>query len=180
MTARFRVTAAMLYAAQRDLMRQVPWIRRGGYFVIVGFPLVMIGITLTFGGTLRSALANNGGLIGALWAFWLLGIPLVTRWSATRTLRSTPAFQGTLVYELTDGGLRLTSDVSASDLTWAALTRVVETRKFFLLFQNKAMALFIPKAALGGPQAEEDLRTMIARHLGARATLTPRIVAPAT
>jgi hypothetical protein len=34
MVARFRVTPAMLYKAQRDVMRQIPWMHWGGYFVV--------------------------------------------------------------------------------------------------------------------------------------------------
>ena len=180
MTARFQVTPSMLYDAQRDVMRQIPWMRWGGVFVIVVFPLFMIGMSLAYGGTARGALAQNGGLIIGLPVFWLVGIPLLMRWTAKRTLRSTPAFQGNLVYEFSDSGLQLKSEVSESHLTWSALTRVVETRGFFLLFQNKAMALFVPKSALDASSSEGELRAMIGRHLGERARLTSHTTAPAT
>jgi len=180
MTARFRVTPTMLYKAQRDVMRQIPWMHWGGYFVVLAFPLFLLGMTVAYGGTASEAFANYGGLMIGLPLFWLVGIPLLTRWTAGRTLRSTPAFQGEIAYSFSESGLDIQSDVATSHLGWGAFTRAIETHEFFLLFQNKAMAVFVPKSGLGGPGEVDELRSLVARSLGHRAQVSTTAFAPAT
>ncbi len=180
MTARFRVTPTMLYKAQRDVMRQIPWMHWGGYFVVLAFPLLLIGITVASGGNASDAFTSYGGLMIVLPVFWLVGIPLVTRWTAGRTLRSTPGFQGEIVYSLSESGLDIQSEVATSHLGWAAFTRATETSDFFLLFQSKAMAVFIPKACLSGPAELNELRGLVARGLGPRAKVSATALASAT
>lgn len=161
-------------------MHQIPWMRWGAYGVVVVFPISMIVMNLLFGGTLLGAFRNSGWMIVGLPLFWLLGIPLLMRASASRTLRSTPAFQGELVYELSEAGVEMRSAVSSSQLAWSAFTRAVETREFVLLFQNKAMALFFPKSGLTEPGDYDELQRLISRHLGERARMSTKPLPQAT
>lgn len=161
MTVRFRVTPNMFYRAQRDVMRQIPWMRWSGYFTVVAFPVLMVLLTLAYGGTIIGALRSNAALIVTVVLFWVVGIPLLMRWNAKRLLQSTPAYAGDVSYTFSDAGLDAQSAVGNSHLAWSAFTRAAETRDFFLLFQNRATALFVPKAAISSQADTEALTRLI-------------------
>ena len=169
MTIRFAVTPHMLYRAQRAVMRHITWMHVGGYFVLLLFPLILVAINLAYGGTAMGALRENGVLYVVLALFWLLGIPLITRWNAGRTLRATPAFQGQIEYSFDENGVEIRTAISASHLGWATFVRAVETKEFFLLFQNKVVATFLPKSAFGGTGDLEEFRSLALTRLGQRA-----------
>jgi hypothetical protein len=172
---RFTTTPQVLYGAQRAIAREIPWLRWSGLFVVVAFPLLMIGLTLAYGGTALGALRANWVTIVGLPLFWLVSMPVLQRWTAGRTLRNTPSLQGEQVYRVGPAGLRLENAVSATDIGWGALVRVTETRGFFLLFQSKAMALFIPKHAFGSGAEVEQFRGLVADGVGARASWSARV-----
>jgi hypothetical protein len=166
----FTVTPQMLFRAQRDVAHQVTWIRWSGIFVCVAFPVIMIGLTLAYGGTLAGALRTNWGMMVGLPILWLVGIPAIQRWSATRLLRNTPAFKGPQITRVDDVGIHTRSPVSTADISWNAIVRVVESRLFFLVFQSKAMALFVPKAAFAASSDLEEFRQLVGAGVGPRAT----------
>jgi hypothetical protein len=166
----FTVTPHMLYRAQREVAQQVPWMRWSGAFVCVAFPLLMLGITVAFGGTVVGALRTNWQLIVGLPIFWLVAIPAIQRWSAGRLLRNTPAFSGPQVTRVDAAGIHTRSSVSTADISWNAIVRVVESKSFFLVFQSKAMALFVPKAAFVGSQDLDQFRQLVAVAVGERAS----------
>ncbi len=170
---RFVVTPQVLYGAQRAIARHVPWLRWGGVWVAILYPLVMIGITLAYGGTVLGALKSNWGTILTFPLLWLVGISLLQRWSAGRLWRSTPSLQGEQVYVIDPTGLRLSTPVSSATVAWNAIVRVVETSEFFLLFQSKAMALFVPKKAFASDSDIQRFRQTARDALEARAAALP-------
>ena len=161
----------MLYAAQRAVMRQVRWMHLGGYLVVGLFPLVMIGITLAYGGTIAGALRSNAVMIIGLPLFWLVGIPLLMRASTGRLLRNTPGFQGELTYVATDSGLTMESAVATTQLAWSAFTKATESADFVLLFQNKQMATFLPKAAFESVDVLNSFKRLVVERIGTNADL---------
>ena len=170
----------MFYAAQRAVMRQVKWMHYGGYFVVAGFPLFMIGLSLIYGGTVLGALRHNAIMIIGLPLFWLFVIPALTKWTAARTLRNTPAFQGELAYTFDEKGVDMRAAVASTQLSWSAFIRAVENKEFVLLFQNKAMATFIPRAAFTNERDLHQFRALINQHLAERAELQREIGSPTT
>ena len=175
MEVRFTTTPQVLYGAQRAIAHHIPWMRWLAPFVSVGFPLAMVGLTLAYGGTVLGALRGTWIAIVGVPLYFLVGLPLLQRWAAGRTLRNTPAFQGEQVYRIGPSGVPLENGVSASDIGWGALVKVAETRAFFLLFQSKAMALFIPKHAFAGEAEMEQFRQLVAVAVGERATWHARV-----
>ncbi len=148
---------------------------------IVGFfPLLMIAISLAYGGTVAGALRHNAVMIIGLPLFWLVGIPLLMRASAGRLLRNTPGFQGDLSYTATEGGLSMESAVAKTQLAWSAFTKAAEDRDFVLLFQNKQMATFLPKAAFGSEEELTLFKRLVSERLAAKAELKVKSQPPAT
>jgi hypothetical protein len=160
----------MLFRAERDVAHQVTWMRWSGMFVCVAFPVLMIGLTLAYGGTVMGAFRTNWPMIVGLPIFWLVAIPAIQRWSASRLLRNTPAFNGPQITRVDAAGIHTRSPVSTADIAWNAIVRVVESRSFFLVFQSKAMALFVPKAAFAAPADLDQFRQLVGAAVGPRAS----------
>jgi hypothetical protein len=68
---------------------------------------------------------------------------------------------------IADDGIQVRGRITAADVRWSTLTRVVETRRFFLLFLSKIQAIYIPKRVLQ-PADTEVLRTLLRRHINGR------------
>jgi hypothetical protein len=168
MTITFRITPTMLYRAQRAMMRVTAWMRWTGYGVLVLYPLVMIGLSLAYGGTALGALRNDVGSYVGLLIFWLVGLPILMRWTAARTFKNTPSFHGEIAWSFAEDGARCRTDVSSLHIGWAAVVRVVETKEFILMFQNKAQAIFLPKSAFPNVAAQQSFRSLLSSHLAGR------------
>jgi hypothetical protein len=144
-TVRFTNTPQLLYQAQSALTRHIKWMRWGGIFVVWIFPLFMVGLQLASGQPPASAVLNSVGWIIGAPLFWLLGIPLVQRWQASRSLQTTPALQGEQVYVFDDTEISVSAGLSRGTTNWRAIVRFVETPNLFLLFLSNQVAYFIPK-----------------------------------
>jgi YcxB-like protein len=166
---RFTVTPAVLYRGQRAIARHVPWLRWAAVWMSVGYPLLMIAITVAYHGTVLGALQANWGTIIGFPVLWLVGVPLLQRWSAGRLWRGSPALQGEQVYRFEPTGVQVSTPVSSATITWDAVVRAAETPDFVLLFQSKAAALFIPKSAFGSADGVEQFRRVVRTALGTRA-----------
>jgi hypothetical protein len=160
----------MLYGARRAVMRHIKWMHFGSYFVLVIFPLLMIGMELAYGGTVGGAVRSNLAFYAGVALLWLLGIPLIIRWSSARTLRTTPSFQGELEYSITEAGVQIRSSVSLAQLAWATFVKATESKDFFLLFHNRNVASFMPKSAFESAAEQQDFRSLVSSQLGDRAT----------
>ena len=160
----------MLYSARRAVMRHTTWMRASGYVVLVFFPLVIIGLGLAAGSTVAAAVRANGVIYAGVVIVWFVGLPLLTRWSSARMLRTTPSFQGELEYSFTSAGMKVRSPVSSAEITWATFVRAVESKEFFLLFHNKQIASFLPKSAFGSADEQQEFRSLVSDQLGDRAS----------
>ncbi|NUO64714.1 MAG: YcxB family protein [Gemmatimonadaceae bacterium] len=169
MHLRFTVTPAMVYRAQRAIQRHVRWIRWMGYLVVGGYPLAIIALTLAYGGTIRGAIRANWIWMLAFPLLWFVVLPLLQRWTAVRTVRSTRTLQGDHAYTFAPDGVTVVTAVSTSQLAWSAFVRAVETPEFVLLFQNHITAMFIPRTAFDGPAELQAWRDLVAARIGARA-----------
>jgi hypothetical protein len=69
-------------------------------------------------------------------------------------------------------GVRASTRLFAGELRWSAVTKAVETPDFFLFFRSRMQAIYVPKRALGGGDADVlVLRELLRAQLGARAEL---------
>lgn len=164
---RFTNTPQLLFRAQSALMRHIKWMRWGGVFIVGIFPLFMVGLQLAYGQTVRSAIVNNLAWIIGFPVFWLVGIPLVQRWGAARSLRATPALQGEQVYTFGEEDITVEAGLSRGTTNWKAIVRSVETADLFLLFLSNQVAYFIPKAGFSSDTDVNRFRQLLATRVGA-------------
>jgi hypothetical protein len=160
-TARFTTSPQLLYRAQIAVLRNIKWTRWGGIFVVVVFPLFMLGTSLARGQDWREAFARNLAWIVGLPVFWLLGIPLAQRWGANRTFRTTPAARGDRTFRFDESEIVIEGGLSSGRLAWPAIVRIVETRELFLLFFSNQGAHFIPKSAFASDGDLEEFRALV-------------------
>lgn len=150
-------------------MRHVKWMRIGGIFVIVVFPLFMVTMGFLIGRSPMDTLRANGFLIIGLPLLWAFGIPLMLRWTSSRLWQSTPMFQGDHVYTFGPDGFELVTPVSRTAMAWPSVVKAVETQDFVLLFLSNMAAQFIPKSAFSGPNQLDDFRRLVSGAIGSRA-----------
>ena len=83
--------------------------------------------------------------------------------------RRSPSIGVTQRIVVTDDGIRVRGRITATDVRWDMLTRVVETRRFFLFFLSKIQAVYLPKRAIQ-PEEVDVLRRTLRQHIEGRAT----------
>lgn len=98
--------------------------------------------------------------------FMLLIYPVISLVYAIWLPRRMPSVGAQRVV-VTDDGIRVRGRITAADVSWSMLTRVVETRRFFLFFLSKIQAFYIPKRSLQ-PQDIGALRTILRQHINER------------
>jgi len=95
---------------------------------------------------------------------WVLALPLVFVFvlpllSARRVMRDERVKRGAS-YQFSDAGIHIETSVSKTDLSWAAIRRVIELRSGFLVFTNPNIASMVPRRCFSGPQGVADLRDL--------------------
>lgn len=159
--ARFANSPQLLYRAQMAVFRNMKTMRRGGIFVVVIFPLFMIGLQLVRGVSVSQAVFTQLPWVVGFPLIWLVGIPVLQRWSAYRAFRVTPAAQGDRQYTFDESQISVATALSSSALDWRAIVRFVETPELFLLFLNQQAAHFIPKSAFASNEDLTRFRTLL-------------------
>ena len=158
---RFSTSPQLLYRAQIAVLRHIKWMRWGGVFVVVIFPLIVFGLGLTRGQGWIAALTSNLAWIVGFPALWLLGIPIAQRWGASRTFRATPAARGDRTFTFDETGIAIEGGLSSGRLAWPAIVRFVETGDLFLLFLGRQIAHFIPKSAFASDLELQRFRALV-------------------
>jgi hypothetical protein len=80
--------------------------------------------------------------------------PLTTALNVWLFRRRNPSARVPHTYVLSEDALRISSPLADTQLRWAAVTRAVETGRFFLFFLSPRGGLFLPKHAVA---SEADL-----------------------
>jgi len=93
---------------------------------------------------------------------WVLALPLVFVFvlpllSARRVMRDERVKRG-VSYQFSDAGIHIESYVSKTDLSWAAIRRIIELRSGFLVFTNPNIASMLPKRCFESTQGVSDIR----------------------
>jgi hypothetical protein len=159
---RYTADLATRLAAQRDLIRLSRWYRWLDYGYVV-LPALLVGISLLIGRSLMAALLDNLGWIVGLPLVGFVLVPWINRWALKRRLRSNPLLCGEQSIEFTEEGIAFETEAGSSITRWAALIRVVETRRHFLFYIHSGGAYFLPHAVVGANEIEA-IRTVIREH----------------
>ena len=94
----------------------------------------------------------------------MLGLPVLFVFvlpllSARRVLGDEIVKRG-VNYQLSDAGIRVETYVSKTDLSWAAIHRVSESRFAFLVFTRPNIAFVIPKRCFESTQSVAEVRKL--------------------
>jgi hypothetical protein len=98
-------------------------------------------------------------------------------WAVRRALRSNPTLMRPHQIEIGMDGYRLRGPSMDIRRAWEGIVRVVETRRFFLLFQGPNQAFFLPKNLVPEERLDE-LRAFVEERLRAAAEPRPASEAP--
>jgi hypothetical protein len=88
-----------------------------------------------------------------------------------RAISATPSAQGPRTWSFTEDGVTIATEVSKSEMKWAMVVKVVETRSIFLFYLGPNIAHFLPKRFLPDPDDLRELRQLIRMNLSDKAHL---------
>jgi hypothetical protein len=89
----------------------------------------------------------------------LLFVFIVPLLAARRVMRNEQVQRG-VSYQLSDAGIHLETSISKTDLSWAAIRRVIELRSAFLVFTSPNIAFMLPRRCFDSAQAATTLREL--------------------
>ncbi|NUP16155.1 MAG: YcxB family protein [Streptomyces sp.] len=120
---------------------------------------------------LQLALMIAGGdasLMIILWALLAAVMLAVMPWLQARQLHRFAQRTGTCRTLVTDTGVSIANDSTATTINWAAMPRYAETPEVFVLLSgdNKAVGITVlPKRGIQDPSDADRLREILDRHL---------------
>jgi len=121
--------------------------------------------------------ADPGRLVRQLLPWWTMfpalywGVTfMLRRWMLRRFVKDDATQQGTQVRRLDADGLHIRGPGMSASIGWSVLRSAVETRRFFLLFQTRDCAYFLPKRAMDRDLVVQT-RAVLAERLPSRARL---------
>jgi YcxB-like protein len=129
------------------------------FFPVMG--IVLVGLTLLLGQPLTPEV-----LLAVVGCFvFTPGITALNVWFARHKNRTA---RGVHTFVLDDHGIHVSGATFDFDLKWAAISRVLETKRFFLFMYSSRAAQFLPKRII--PPGDELLRVrdVVARNLSSR------------
>jgi hypothetical protein len=112
------------------------------------------------------------------WTPWLLLVPvaifllifvvgrLIDRQRIRNQVTRTPSARGYHKYIFSDSGIRISSDLSDTEMKWEALVKVIESDEDIFFYQSPAFARFLPKRSLTGESQLSQLRDLMRAKLG--------------
>jgi hypothetical protein len=140
------------------------------FLYIWGF-VALLGLVLSVLVLVRPSLEQDSSVIvqNARPMIWVIVLPILFVFvlpllSAGRLLKDERLRRG-VGYKFSDAGIHVETSVSKSDLSWAAIRRVLETRSSFLVFTNPNIANTLPKRCFQGNQDVIALREIFRGHV---------------
>ena len=123
--------------------------------LVLGLMLTMLGINLPF-----VVLVIAIGMM-VFWLASLILLPLSQRFQVYQFRKNTPSALGEQTFSFTEQGFSLSGSLSNTDLKWAAIHKIVETKKFFFFYINKKLAYFLPVVEVQKAGKLDDLREFL-------------------
>ena len=164
MTFTFTPTFAQQYRAILTMQVQ----SRGLLLVNLLFPASGVVLLLLVFGRLHRA--------PSLWEWTIVALslgftPLLTAQNLFLARRKNATVGGSKTYVFDESGINIRGPNFQVHLDWPAIYRVVETGSLFLFYLSPRVVHFLPKSAVSGSQALDELRGLLHRQTGTRARL---------
>ena len=159
--------AALREISGHGAMRIVRWLFG------LGIPLVETALILSD----PKKRADWSTLAGQLLPWWTLFPALffglmwiMRRWTVRRLFADDASQKGAQERVLDDDGYHIRSPGMSANVSWTLMRSVIETKNFFLLFQTRDCAYFLPKRTMA-PELVQAARALMVRHLQERARI---------
>jgi len=164
MTFTFTPTFAQQYRAILTMQVQ----SRGLLLVNLLFPASgVVLLLLVLGGLHRAP---------SLWEWTIVALalgftPLLTAQNLFLVRRKNATVGGSQTYVFDESGINIRGPNFQVHLDWPAIYRVVETGNLFLFYLSPRLVHFLPKSAVSGSPALQELRGLLHQQTGTRARL---------
>lgn len=86
---------------------------------------------------------------------FILAFPLLVYYGARKNFKTNARLKERMSYEFTNEGLRITGQSFESNLSWDGVHRLVEAKKWILVYESASLAIPIPKSAFTPDQLSE-------------------------
>ena len=86
---------------------------------------------------------------------------IVSRARAGLMIRYGPTLREVRRYVVSDNGVHFESELMVCRCHWGAFSRILESRRSFLLYQTPLSAMIIPKRCFSSPQEIDQLRVLL-------------------
>jgi len=114
-----------------------------------------------------AAAATATPVLSALLYVWMI------HRGARATIRQTDIYRNPISYTLTESGVSASGPTFRGEGDWATVSRVLETRSFFLFSPTIAFMWVLPKRCFPDASAIERLRTIIRSRVSGKVKLLP-------
>ncbi|MDO6391882.1 YcxB family protein [Pontibacter sp. BT731] len=81
---------------------------------------------------------------------------------SNRVYKTTNAVHEPIAYTFSDAGVHLKGKTFESELNWSGLYKIVETKAYFVFYQNNVAANLVPKKSFDSKEQVLAIRTLIA------------------
>jgi hypothetical protein len=102
--------------------------------------------------------------------FFLAFTPIMTALNLWLSRRRNRTVGGTWTVALDSHGIHTSSPTFDVSLKWSAISRVAETKRFFLFFLSAQSAQFLPKRVISSAAELQAVRDLIAANPGTHAS----------
>lgn len=96
--------------------------------------------------------------------FFLLMSPFGISLMSYFRWKQQPALHGSLIYDVDEGGIVVTTETSKSEMKWETFTRFAESKNLFMLFAGKYLFYLIPKRAFDNEAEQAAFRELAKRR----------------
>jgi hypothetical protein len=111
--------------------------------------LISILVFVMGGISLRGGSTGYGVMYLIIGVVFLIYIP-VTLWSrAGHTMKTNAVLSGTLHYDISDAGIRVTQNGDSGVLEWNQIYKMVSNKKHILIYSNRVNAYIVPREQIG-------------------------------
>jgi hypothetical protein len=101
-----------------------------------------------------------------------VGLIQLAIWLRSRAiLRQMPAIQGPQMFTLGDAGVKVTNELTCTEMKWLAFVKVLETKGSFLFFASAGNAHVLPKRAFLDREELTEVRQILRSNLADKAHL---------
>lgn len=80
---------------------------------------------------------------------WLVGLPLLYYYMAKRQFVNSERLHEAITYEFTEEQIKIQGESFYSEMDWKKVYKIIETKQWIFIYQNKMIANIIPVASFG-------------------------------